>query len=154
MSPQSDQEQELQEKLNILRDKCRDTGLKLTHQRLEIFRELAATEDHPSAEVIHQRVQARMPSISLDTVYRTLSTFELHGLIAKVCVFEDRARFCGDSTPHHHLFCARCKEIIDLDWHNLDQIELPPETEEWGQVKVKRVILEGICSRCLQEEEE
>ena len=40
-----------------LADAAREAGLKLTHQRLEIFRELAATEEHPDAETIFRAVQ-------------------------------------------------------------------------------------------------
>jgi Fur family peroxide stress response transcriptional regulator len=151
MSSHIAQKQIVQEKLEILRNKCKASGLKLTHQRLEIFRELISTDDHPSAERVHKRVQARIPSISLDTVYRTLSTFERHGLIDKVCVFEDRARFCGDPGPHYHLFCTSCKSIADFTWDTLENIEPPPEAGQWGLVHAKRVILEGICSRCLTE---
>jgi Fur family transcriptional regulator, peroxide stress response regulator len=151
MSSNVGQKRAVQEKLEILRNKCKESGLKLTHQRLEIFRELISTDDHPSAERIHKHVQARIPSISLDTVYRTLSTFERYGLIDKVCVFEDRARFCGDPGPHYHLFCTNCKSIADFSWDSLDRIEPPPEAGQWGRVHAKRVILEGICSRCLRE---
>ena len=48
---------------------CRDSGIKLTHQRLEIFREVAQTGDHPDAEKVYQGVRERMPTVSLDTVY-------------------------------------------------------------------------------------
>ena len=33
---------------------CRDAGIKITHQRLEIYRELAQTGDHPDAESVFQ----------------------------------------------------------------------------------------------------
>ena len=153
MSSNVDQKRAVQEKLEILRNKCKESGLKLTHQRLEIFRELISTDDHPSAERVHKRVQTRIPSISLDTVYRTLSTFERYGLIDKVCVFEDRARFCGHPGPHYHLFCTNCKTIADFTWNSLDHMEPPAEARLWGHVHAKRLILEGICNRCLREVE-
>ena len=37
-------------RLEHLRTIAREAGLKLTHQRLEIFRELAGSEEHPDAE--------------------------------------------------------------------------------------------------------
>ena len=37
---------------------CRKAGLKATHQRMEIYRELAQTEDHPDAETIFKRNDA------------------------------------------------------------------------------------------------
>ena len=35
---------------------CRTAGLKLTHQRTEIYRQLLVTADHPSAETLHKRL--------------------------------------------------------------------------------------------------
>jgi Fur family peroxide stress response transcriptional regulator len=148
------QEQGFQERLEALRARCKKAGLKLTHQRLEIFRELTLATDHPAVETIHKRVQARIPTISLDTTYRTLSTFERYGLVAKLSVFEDRARFCSDPSLHHHLLCTKCKDIVDFPWDSFDEIELPSETKEWGRVRTKRVILEGICDQCLTERHE
>ena len=52
----------------------RDSGLRLTHQRLEIVRVIAADRTHPDVETVYEAVRKRVPTISLDTVYRTLST--------------------------------------------------------------------------------
>ena len=51
---------------------CREDGAKLTHQRMEIFREVAQRGDHPDAEMVYKGVRERMPTVSQDTVYRTL----------------------------------------------------------------------------------
>lgn len=47
---------------------AKEAGVKLTHQRLEIFRELAGTEEQPDAETILRAVQQRMPTVSLGLV--------------------------------------------------------------------------------------
>ncbi len=44
---------------------CRKSGAKLTHQRMEVFREVAQTGDHPDVEKVYQGVCERMPTISL-----------------------------------------------------------------------------------------
>ncbi|MEA3546759.1 MAG: Fur family transcriptional regulator, partial [Thermodesulfobacteriota bacterium] len=95
---------------------CRAAGLKLTHQRLEIFRELAISTDHPSAETLYKRLKKRLPTISLDTIYRTLSTLEEKKLIKRVQTLENQARFEAQMTQHHHLICDKCKQIIDFQW--------------------------------------
>lgn len=46
---------------------CRRYGIRVTHQRTEILRELAGTEEHPDAEAVYNSVRKRIPSISLDT---------------------------------------------------------------------------------------
>jgi len=129
---------------------CRNAGLRLTHQRLEIYRELAAATDHPSAEVLHQRLCRRIPTLSLDTVYRTLATFAQHGLINKVETVESQSRFEAKGMRHHHLICSRCREIIDFQWPAMDETALPEEITPWGRVDTRHVVVYGICSKCLE----
>ncbi|MGD0844088.1 MAG: transcriptional repressor [Geobacteraceae bacterium] len=140
----------LQEKLTAFESACREAGLRLTHQRLEIYRELAMADDHPSAEVLHQRLRRKIPTISLDTVYRTLATFESHGLISKVNTVESQARFEATGMRHHHLICRKCKEIMDFQWQLIDDATLPEEISRWGRIDNKNVVVYGVCSKCLK----
>lgn len=128
---------------------CRRKGLKLTHQRLQIYGELVSRFDHPSAEEVFQAVQIGMPTIALDTVYRTLLTFEALGLISRVPAFEDRARFDANLTPHQHFACTRCKAIEDFQWEAFENMPLPSaETQAWGEVQTRNVIVKGVCRKC------
>ena len=127
---------------------CRQAGLKITHQRLEIYRELAAASDHPSAETIYHRVSKRLPTISLDTVYRTLATLEKQGMIIRLQTMESQARFEAKLTPHHHAVCRSCGVITDFAWNNFDQLPVPGELAEWGDVRRHNAVLEGICRTC------
>jgi Fur family transcriptional regulator, peroxide stress response regulator len=138
------------EQLTALERACRDAGLRLTHQRLEIYRELAMATDHPSAEVLHQRLRREIPTISLDTVYRTLATFANHGLINKVDTVESQGRFEATHMRHHHLICSQCKEIMDFQWQGIDDATLPEEVMEWGQICTKNVVVYGVCRKCLK----
>ena len=138
----------LRKKIKTFEQVCRDSGIKLTHQRMEIFREIAASTAHPSAEEIHKRLKSKLPMISLDTVYRTLAAFEKFCVIRRVHVLDDRGRFDTNLTPHHHLVCMKCKAIQDFYWPTFDEIQLPFETKKWGQVNSKQVELRGICDNC------
>jgi len=139
----------LEKQLVAFERACRDAGLRLTHQRLEIYRELAMAADHPSAEVLHLRLRRKIPTISLDTVYRTLATFAGHGLINKVETVESQARFEATSMRHHHLICSKCKEIMDFQWKSIEEAELPEEIRTWGRIDNKNVVVYGICKKCL-----
>jgi len=129
---------------------CREAGLRLTHQRLEIYRELAMATDHPSAEALHQRLRVKIPTVSLDTVYRTLATFASHGLINKVETIESQARFEVTQMQHHHLICRKCKQIMDFQWRLIDEVSLPDEVGTWGRIDNKNVVAYGICKKCLE----
>ena len=138
------------EAVRAFMDRCRGTGVKVTHQRLEIFRELAGTRDHPSADQVYTRVRTRLPTISLDTIYRTLNLFEAHGVISKVAGFDNLARFDGDRTPHHHMVCVRCKKIADVHWPRFDEQPLPRAAHGWGRVEARHARLTGLCKDCLK----
>lgn len=141
-------QEKLEQKLRDFEQDCRNVGLKLTHQRLEIFRELAVAFDHPSAETLYKRLRKRMPTLSLDTVYRTLTTFEKHHLITKVETVESQARFEADMDRHHHAICRQCGAITDFSWSSFDAVQLPKEISGWGQVDKKNITLYGICGKC------
>jgi Fur family transcriptional regulator, peroxide stress response regulator len=128
---------------------CRAAGLKVTQQRIEIYRELLQSSDHPAAELLHKRLAERMPTISLDTVYRTLATLEQHGLVSRVQTVGSLARFEAVTIPHHHLICSKCNQVADFNWSAFESVELPALAEQWGRILSKNVVMYGICSRCL-----
>jgi Fur family transcriptional regulator, peroxide stress response regulator len=127
---------------------CRDTGLKLTQQRLEVYSELAHASDHPSPETLHRRLLPRMPSLSLDTVYRTLATLAQYGLVQRVETFQSQVRYETVQASHHHLICRECQIISDFPWFSFDTIKMPKETDSWGIVERKSAVLTGICREC------
>jgi Fur family peroxide stress response transcriptional regulator len=147
-----DKSPDVQNKMREFQKICRSNGLKLTHQRIQIFSELASSSEHPSAESIYKRLVSRYPSLSLDTVYRTLFTFEKLRIISKVQALDDRARFDGNPLPHHHMVCTKCKNIIDFYWPAFDDMQLPHETKKWGRVKSIQVELRGVCDSCMEAE--
>jgi len=141
------------EKRALLEEACRNAGLRLTHQRLEIYRELTTALDHPSAETLHQRLRKRIPTLSLDTVYRTLATLAEQGLINRVETLESQARFEATGLRHHHLICRKCGKIADFQWPDIDSATLPQGLENWGRIDLKNVVIHGICKQCLSEQD-
>ena len=124
------------------------SDLKVTHQRLELYRELAQAEDHPSAEMLYKRLIKKLPTLSLDTVYRTLATLEKHRLITKVQTIESQARYEAKMDKHHHAVCSRCGTITDFTWDLFDEVQVPKALVGWGKVIKRNAVLEGICKAC------
>lgn len=62
---------------------CRREGLKFASQCLRIYREIARSGKHPDAQAIYLWVRKRIPTISLDTIYRTLLLLEGKNVISK-----------------------------------------------------------------------
>jgi Fur family transcriptional regulator, peroxide stress response regulator len=126
----------------------RQAGVKLTHQRLEVFRELAGRIDHPDAEAVFLAVRARMPTVSLDTVYRTLWLLSELGLITRLGPRRESVRFDANLAQHHHYVCTRCGLTRDFVSPALDAIEVPAGVRELGSVVAVRVEVRGSCAKC------
>src|SRR5207245_10614711 len=93
---------------------CRAAGLAVTPQRLAIFRHLAATENHPSAEELHATVRRELPTLSLATVYKTLDTLATVGAVRPVSRLGARGRWDANGTSHHCAVCTVCGGVIDV----------------------------------------
>jgi len=127
----------------------RTAGVKMTPQRLEIYRETARTDDHPALETIYRNVRKKMPGVSLDTVYRTLDLFRELGLVSTLRPLPDRARFDANITPHHHFICTRCGLTRDFSDPSLDVLDIPPAAGALGRVESAHVEVRGLCPTCL-----
>src|SRR5437899_12848920 len=104
---------------------CRAAGLAVTPQRLAIFRHLAATESHPSAEELHATVRRELPTLSLATVYKTLDTLAGVGAVRPVSRLGARGRWDANVTSHHHLVCTVCGRVTDVVEPRLDDASRP-----------------------------
>jgi Fur family peroxide stress response transcriptional regulator len=127
----------------------RREGIKVTPQRLEIYRRTAETADHPDIESIHRAVRRTMPHISLDTVYRALALFAELGLVFTVRP-QARHHVCFDANiaPHHHFICDRCGATLDFEDHAFDKLPMPASASALGRVLSRHVELRGLCARC------
>jgi Fur family transcriptional regulator, peroxide stress response regulator len=135
-------------KKNVFYETCLQNGLKITHQRTLIYEELTKAKDHPSVDIIYKRVRKLLPNISFDTVFRTLETFSVLGIIKQVEGSGELKRFDPDLENHHHMHCIRCKKIIDFSNATYDALKIPPGLEKDFKILNKRVVLEGLCKDC------
>jgi len=138
------------EKLETFKARCRKAGLKATHQRTEIYRELAASEAHPDAETLFRRVRKRIPAISFDTVYRTLHILEEKGLISRVGTPLERSRFDANMRRHHHFVCERCGLVRDFYSPRFDELTAPAPARAFGIARSLQVEVHGLCRACQQ----
>ncbi len=143
--------EEVERRVAQLSQALRESGFRLTHQRLEVVREIASTEDHPSVEVVYRGVRDRVPTISIDTVYRTLATLAEIGQVSRVSSTAGVARYDANQRHHHHFMCGRCGLIRDVDSSALDSVRAPEQTAQLGVVDSVEISFRGLCSACTQE---
>jgi Fur family peroxide stress response transcriptional regulator len=139
---------ELERRLEKYRAGFRAAGVKLTHQRLEIFREVASSLEHPDADAVFRRIRRRMPTVSLDTVYRTLWLLDELGLITTLGARLGSVRFDPNLVRHHHYLCVRCGLARDFTSTDLDGLRIPESVKRLGSVVATQVEVRGVCERC------
>jgi len=134
--------------LDFFYRRSKENGLKITPQRTAIYQELLKAKDHPSADVIYNRIVKKIPNISFDTVNRTLLTFTKIGITNAVEGYGQPKRYDPDISTHHHFRCIQCNSIIDFNNKEYDNITVPEELNRQFSVISKKVVLEGLCSKC------
>jgi Fur family peroxide stress response transcriptional regulator len=143
-------EAEVERLLGVLVRALRTSGMRLTHQRLEVARELAVSDAHPDVETIYRRIRERIPTVSLDTVYRTVATLVDLGVVNRVGVLSGPARYDANTARHHHFVCSQCGLIRDVRDTALDALEPPEEALLCGTVELVNVQFHGTCRECRQ----
>jgi Fur family peroxide stress response transcriptional regulator len=127
---------------------CRQNGLKITPQRVAVYKALISTDTHPTAEQVHRMVRQDISNISLDTVNRTLLTFAEIGAAFQVEGTGQPRRFDGALDDHQHFRCIKCGKVIDFHYEPFDNIEIPAHLQGHFQIMRKTVYLEGTCEDC------
>jgi len=108
--------------LQSLKERLSQQGVKVTSQRLVIYQSLLMQYDHPSAEMVFERIKPSHPSISLATVYKTLDALVAAGLAKKVKTGDDLLRFDAKTENHNHLYCTNTSQIIDFEDDELQSL--------------------------------
>ena len=138
--------QELESRINHFENECRRRGMRVTNQRREIFKTVASSKQHPSAQRVFCAVRHILKNVSLDTVYRTLASLEKMNLLIKVGT-PQKERFDGDLRPHAHFICSTCGKVYDI----FPPDDCAPQTLPnlaCGEVKHVNIQYQGICKRC------
>jgi Fur family peroxide stress response transcriptional regulator len=142
------QNKAISQRVRLFIETCRRHRLKITPQRVGIYRVLVQSKRHPSADLVFRAVKKEFPNISFDTVNRTLSTFAEIGVVDVVETFGGPKRFDPDTTDHHHLHCMACGRIIDFEYAGYARLEVPNGIASTFKVISRRVILKGLCDAC------
>ena len=137
---------EVDRRIERFKARSRAAGLKLTHQRLEVFREVAASLEHPDADTLLQAVRRRVPTVSLDTVYRTLWLLNDLGLIRTLGPRRESVRFDANLEHHHHYVCVRCGLACDFESAELNTLRVPDAVKSLGASPAPRSRFEASAS--------
>lgn len=140
-------------RFEIIIQKLRDNGHKITPQRMAIVNILAISESHPSVENIHAQVVKDFPTMSLATVYRNIVIIKSLGEVLELGFPDGSNRYDGNKPyPHPHVICIKCKKIVDPDLDSLNEMQKEVAGETRFKILNHRLDFFGICSDCMAEE--
>ena len=134
------------------RDSCiaalREAGLKITPQRMAVVECLIGDVTHPTANELYERLRERFPSMSVATIYNTLSALDAIGRCRRLDL-GGPSRFDPNVQVHDHALCERCGAMRDID---RPSEPAQPALQALPGFMVERVerIYRGVCAQCAQ----
>src|SRR6185503_2208752 len=124
---------------------CRARGVRVTSQRLAVYRALVEDTSHPTADSVCKRL-SHFRGLSPATVYRTLEFLSRENLIRRVSAPEAVGRFDANLMGHQHLVCRICGSMTDVSVPELTESQLP--TVSGFIVEELDIKLVGRCRTC------
>ncbi|MFT5731289.1 MAG: Fur family peroxide stress response transcriptional regulator [Desulforhopalus sp.] len=137
------------ERVEQMVSRLKEGDHRITPQRLAIFKILANSVEHPSAETIYGSLVEHYPTMSLATVYKTLSLLKQEGEVLELQFSDLGNRYDGNKPyPHPHVICTGCGEIVDPSLLDLDEITSKMMAETGFKIVAHRLDFYGICPEC------
>lgn len=127
-------------------------ALKYSRQRESIKHYLAATKEHPTADMVYMHVKQEFPNISLGTVYRNLNLLTNIGEAVKISTPDGGDRFDGRLEPHNHFLCKKCGRLLDLDLNmkSIHEVNRLAAENFDGMIESSSILFYGECSDCIK----
>ena len=126
----------------------REKNLKLTPQRIAVYKYLKSTKEHPSAETIYKALQPDYPTMSLATVYKALKTLVEVNLVKELNVDAGNFRYDANTHSHPHIQCVNCGRVDDIEEVSFSNLNDEIKNFTKYNVLYNRVYFYGICECC------
>ncbi len=140
---------EPQARFEELLARLRDADHRLTPQRVALLRLLAASDGHPSASQLYDRIKEQFPTTSPATVYKTLNLLKEMDEVLELGFSDDDNRYDGNRPyPHPHLICVRCRKIVDPEVSLVQTLSQDVAQQTGYQIVSHRLDFYGLCPDC------
>ncbi|BBL80972.1 transcriptional repressor [Rubrobacter xylanophilus] len=139
--------------MRISEKPLKEKGIRVTPQRAHVWRLLAESGTHMSAQEIWERTREVLPGMELSTVYRALEALREANLVVESHLPEGPALFEAHVSPHPHLVCERCGEVFHPEASPEIIRGLLAALAVGGfEVHELHVVARGLCPGCLGDE--
>lgn len=137
--------------IDVLSERVRQHGGKVTAQRLFVWQELLGDRTHPTAEDLYARLKPQAPTLSLTTVYNILNELVEWGEVRRFDTGDGRRHFDPNTESHAELICMRCHSVIDVPARSIALLPagqgVPQEIAGY-QIVTRSEQYYGFCPAC------
>ena len=133
----------------------RSTNLKITPKRLALLDILMNESSYLSPEEIWTKMKRQFGRIGLPTIYRNLEELSERDIISKVTHPNRQLYyyFCLNRSHHHHFVCLSCRNVEDINFCALDELQKEVKRKLNGKVISHILQVNGYCRNCLNKKE-
>jgi Fur family ferric uptake transcriptional regulator len=124
----------------------RDKGLRTTRCRRAVLATVAAADEPLTVEQIADALAGE--GFDLSTIYRTVETFEQHGMLNRLDLGDGTRRYCGCDGHHHHIRCLKCGRIDKVDLCLVERMQGAIEKTLGYRIVDHSLVFTGVCRRC------
>ncbi len=139
-------------KLEQLQNILEENNIRPTYIRLRVLDYLDGNKNHPTADMIYEKLLKEIPTISKMSVYNTLNLFSEKGIVNQLVITGTETRFDGNPSSHHHFFCEKCSKVYDLGIECGECKYLEKNSIKGHKINEAHVSLKGICKNCIEQD--
>lgn len=132
-------------------EQLRSAGLRVTAPRLAVFTAVQGEGRHLDVLEITDAARERLGTLSTQAVYDNLDVLVEAGLVRRIQISGQPARYearVGDN--HHHIVCRRCGVTADVDCAVGVAPCLEPSATYGYVIEEAEVVYWGVCPQCQQ----
>jgi Fur family transcriptional regulator, peroxide stress response regulator len=126
----------------------KNRDFRLTPQRVELLRMIAASEGHPSATQFFLKIKEKFPTMSHATVYKTLTMLKEMNQVLEIDLRDDSHYDGNRPGAHPHLICTNCNQIVDGELEIEPAVLSKLEETSGFQILRPQITFYGLCPDC------
>lgn len=137
---------------NLFCEYLRDRGLKYTHERKTVLREVLGNPDHFEAEQLLVDLRQAGRRVAKATIYRTLPLLVNCGILKQVQFGDKLTRYehTFGQNAHDHMVCGQCHKIIEFSSEDVVRLRTVLASRFRFHALSHRFQISGLCWECVQ----
>lgn len=119
-----------------------------SRQRDRILELVQEGGEHPTAQMIYEKLKLEISRLSLGNVYRNLRILIEQGVLKSRDFGDGIERFDAITGPHYHFICERCGSVSDFFMPLQDSVTESAQKISGHTITGHTIQFTGICEKC------